>query len=212
MLGHEPRERALEIGDVDATTKAGHLQYGLRDGVGVAATDARHELAQRGLLHGVEPSRGTEVDQRETTVAQQHHVPRVRVGVEHTVLEHLLEESLEEQIGDLRALGRSRVAPGDVTHARAVEPLHHEHPRRAQVFVDLGNGDPRPVGKAGRDRPRVAGFDAEVELFAQARAELVDQVHHVILGAPRRARLDHAPELLEHRQVDGDRAPRYRGG
>ena len=52
---------------------------------------------------------------------------------------------------------------------------------------------------------RVARLDAEVELFAQARAELVDEVHHVVLGAPRRARLGDASELVEHRQVDGDR-------
>ena len=151
VLGHEPGEGALEVGDVDTSAQARDLEHRLRDGVGVAAAHTGHELAERGLLHGIEPARSAEVDQREPTVAQQHDVAGMRVGVEHTVLQHLLEKRPEEHVGDLRALDGPRIAPRDIAHARAVEPLHHEHPRGAQVLVDLGNRDARPAREARRD-------------------------------------------------------------
>ena len=69
----------------------------------------------------------------------------------------------------------------------------------------------RPVGQAFAATRRVARLDAVVELLAQPGRELADQVHHVIVGAPRRAGLDHAAELLEHREVDLDRLVDPRG-
>ena len=52
---------------------------------------------------------------------------------------------------------------------------------------------------------RVAGFDAVVELLAQPRRELGDEILDLVLAAPGRARLDDVAELLEHRQVDPHR-------
>ena len=59
----------------------------------------------------IEPAGGAEVDQREPTVGQQHDVSRMRVGVEHAVLEHLLEKRLEQQVGELRAFGERARRP-----------------------------------------------------------------------------------------------------
>ena len=76
VLRHEPRQRAFEVVDVDAAPQARDLQHRLRDRVGVAAAHPGHEVAERGLLHRVEPPGGAEVDERELPVGQQHHVAR----------------------------------------------------------------------------------------------------------------------------------------
>ena len=206
VLGHEARQRALEVGDVDTTTEARDLEHRLGDRVGVAPAHPRHQLAERGLLHGVEAAGRAEVDEREAPVAQEHHVAGVRVGVEHALLQHLLEERAKEQVGDLRALRRRARRP---TRRRA-RSRRRATPSRARASVlsssyTSGTTTRDPSGQVAADRARVARLDAEVELLAQAGAELVDEVHHVVLGAPRRAGLDDPTELVEHREVDGHR-------
>ena len=105
MLRHEARQRALEVVDVDAAPQARDLQHRLHDRVGVAPAHAGHQVAERGLLHRVEAAGRAEVDERELTVGEQHHVAGMRVGVEHALLQHLLEERAQQRVGELHAVG-----------------------------------------------------------------------------------------------------------
>ena len=73
--------------------------------------------------HGVEPAGGAEVDEREATVGEQHHVARVRIGVEHAVLQHLLEERAQQVVGELLR-GRRRW-PSAQTTSRTLVPSSH---------------------------------------------------------------------------------------
>ena len=138
-------------------------------------------------------------------VGQQHDVARMRVGVEHALLQHLLEEGAQQRVGELHAVGDARGAPVDLAHARPVEPLHHEDTRRAEVLVHVRHADVRVGGHGRRDGARVARLDPVVELLPEARRELGDEVVDPVLVAPRGAGLDDVAELFEHREVDAHR-------
>ncbi len=62
----------------------------------------------------------------------------------------------------------THAAPVDLAHAGAVEPLHDEDARRAELLVHERHADVRVAGHRRRDGGRVARLDAVVELLAQA--------------------------------------------
>src|SRR5205823_14791428 len=88
-----------------------------------------------------------------------------------------------------------------VAHADAVEPLHDEHAPRGEI-MEYGRY-PHVAGtvEVGGDVGRVARFDLEVELLAQAFRELVGEITHAIFDAPGRALLDHRGQLIEYVEV-----------
>jgi hypothetical protein len=149
----------------------------------------------------VETAGGPEVDEREPTVAKHHHVPGMRVGVVLRVDEHLLHHATEQLFGELAPVDAELVDRGGLTHADAVEPLHDEHTPRRQVVEHGGDPHVAAVVEIGGDVGGVARFDLEVELLPQAFRELVGEIRHLVLGAPRGALLDHGGELVEDVQV-----------
>ena len=84
--------------------------------------DSGHQVAQRRLLHRVEAARGAEVDDRELAIGEQHHVARVRIGVEHAFFQHLLEERAQQVVGQLHPVGD---APSAHTTSRTLVPSSH---------------------------------------------------------------------------------------
>ena len=136
--------------------------------------------------------------------AQQHHVARVRVGVEHAVLEHLLEERAQQRVGELRRGRRCACRPSRprarsrrrATPSRARATCSGPRTRRARRCASRSEGMVAAIARALRASMRKSSSSRKRELNS------CDEIHHVVVGTPRRARLDHPAELLEHRQVD----------
>ena len=164
-----------------------------------------HEVAQRGLLHRVEPAGGAEVDEREPTVgAAASRCPGCGSAWNTPSCSICSRKVRSSESASFTRSAMRAVAPVDLAHARAVEPLHHEHPRRAR-------GPRRRTGTRMRDPSagmvdaivsRVARLDPEVELLAERGPRTRRPGRRRGTRAPRRARLDHVAELLEHREVD----------
>src|SRR5437764_815189 len=66
---------------------------------------------------------------------------------------------------------------------------------------DMKRDSARSSSSSSTSRRRVARFDLEVELLAEAFRELVGEIAHAILRAPRRALLDDGGELVEDVEV-----------
>ena len=67
----------------------------------VAAPGAQRHLQQGGALPRVEAPGGTEVDEAEGAVVEQHDVARVRVRMEVAVREHVPRHRVHEAVGEL---------------------------------------------------------------------------------------------------------------
>ena len=85
----------------------------------------------------------------------------------------------KQRVGELHAVGDRHAAPVDLAHARAVEPLHDEHARRAEVLVHERHPDVR-VARASWRRWR-----ARCALRCGSRAPRA--------GGPRTRRRDRRP-------------------
>ena len=177
------------------------MQHGLAEQIGIALRHAHHHVADRGLLQRIDAAGGAEVDEGEPPVPQHHHVPGMRVGVVLRVHEHLLEHAAQQVLGELAPVDAELVDRFGVAHADAVEPLHDEHPPRREVVEHGGDPNVPAFIEVGGDVGRVARFDLEVELLAEAFRELVGEIAHAILHAPRRALLDDGGELVEDVEV-----------
>ena len=181
------------------------LQHRLRDRVGVASAHPGHQVAERGLLHRVEAAGGAEVDEREA--GRRRAASRCpgagRRGTRPPAASARGTCAAASRRAS-RGRRRARVAPVDLAHARAVEPLHHEHARRAEVLVDVrARGCATSAGmRRGDRRARCAPRSGSRAPRAGAPRTRRRGPSTWYSRAPRRAGLDDVAELLEHREVD----------
>ena len=171
----------------------------------VTAADGDQHVGDRGLLQGVEPAGGPEVQQAQTAVVEQPHVAGMRVGVEPLAQHHQPQRGAEQDVGELVLIDPGPLQPSGIRHAGAVQPFHHQHPRRAELVEDGRDADLRDVGQPGGHLGHVAGFGAEIEFGAEVAGELGGQVTDPVGGPPRGAGLDHAGQPAQDGQVAVDR-------
>ena len=129
MAAHEAREGTLELVVVDDPPQRGHLHHCLAQELGVALRHCEHEVAEGGLLQRIEAGGGAEVDQGDApSTVEHHHVARVRVGVEVTVDQHLVDHAAQQRARpDPHGPHRGRRRAIAIAHAHTVDPLHDQH-------------------------------------------------------------------------------------
>ena len=88
MGGHKARQRPFDLVRLPCRTDRAERDQRLVQQRRLLQFDRDEHLQHRGALEGVELAGRTEVDEPEPAVVQQHHVARVRVGVEALAVEH----------------------------------------------------------------------------------------------------------------------------
>ena len=130
----------------------------------IAASDGDEHVDDRRLLDRVEPAHRAEVDEPERAVTEDEDVPRMRVGVEEAVAEHLVEHRAQQPLGEESAVAAPLSGLLGIGNGHPFEPLLDEEPVGAEIAVDLR--DPHVAGRTDERRHLLHGrrLALEVEL------------------------------------------------
>jgi hypothetical protein len=200
MAGDEPGQGPLEAALVQRLAHRGDLQHRVAQLGRVAAADGDQHVGHRGLLQGVEPAGGPEIQQAQPPIIEQPHVAGVGVGVEPLAFHHQPQRRAEQDVGEL-ALVHLGLPPPGCRDADTLEFFHHQHPERRQVGEDGRDGDLGDIVQPGGHLGHVAGLGGEVQLGAEVAGELGGQLTHPVGGAPGGVGLDPAGQPGQDGQV-----------
>ena len=150
------------------------LEMDLGDAAVVAGGQAVEDLGQPDARLLVDPAHDAEIDRDDRAVGLHEQIALVHVGVEIAGLDCLLEEGVDQPVGDrvqIMAGGDQRLAVRDLD---AVDPVEGQHPPRSPVPVDrrdLVLVDLRHM--LGKFRS-AGGLAAQVQLAHRPAAEIGD--------------------------------------
>ena len=125
MFGHEPGQGSFQCLTVDWCSQGADRQDGLPNHLGIARLQTDHDVADACLFERVEPPGRTEVDQAESAVAQEEHIPRVGIGVETIAVEHRLDGRCHDRLCQLVGVDPALADAIELRDGNAIEPLHH---------------------------------------------------------------------------------------
>ena len=134
----------------------------------------------------------------------------MRIGVEEAVERDSLEVGARELLSDRREVV---VEPGDGRHGvhlHAAHPFRRQHPLTGVGLDDLRHDQARKPRKRTPERRRAPRFDAVVELIDEGSLQLLDHANDVDPVTNARMRRHELGELVEEREVLGERRPNVR--
>ena len=204
VLLDEGDDLALEPGRIPAVAflaEAGHDRSHL---AAVALAQGEEQADQRILQLRADPGHHAQIDQRETAVGGQQHVPRVRVGVDEAVDQDLVEVGVEELGGQgapVVSLAGERAERADVA---AIDQVHRQHERGGVVVDRLGDDDAVVGGEVRAEQAEVGGLEPVVELGHDRAAELLDHAAEPVAAPHLGVTVDELGELLDDLHVLDD--------
>mmetsp|Transcript_66014 Transcript_66014/g.148981 ORF Transcript_66014/g.148981 Transcript_66014/m.148981 type:complete len:254 (+) Transcript_66014:1077-1838(+) len=165
-----------------------------------------HRFDYRVPLECFDVRHHTKVEVAELALTRRQQITRMGVRMEETVVEHLPEAALDQDIDEFRGL-----PPADfpdrcrVDQAHAFDPLHGQNSRAAQVRVDFGDVNVGYLCVKVAEKLCVGGLGGVVDLAIDELAEIVDHAHQVDLSAQLLEQPRQQPGVPAHDvQVDRD--------
>ena len=142
-----------------------------------------------------------QVDEREPPVVGEDQVARVRIGVQHTVIEDHSEVGAEQLLDDRPRIDVHQPERPDVGDLLALDPLHRQHARRREVHDRVGHHEQVIVLGQLAEGQQVAGLASVVQLPDQRPAELPKQRREPIPPTEIGALVRHLGQAGEHLHV-----------
>ncbi len=176
MICEQPGEGPLQPLWGDVLADVGDSLDALPEQRDIVASDRDEHVDDRGLLDRVEPAHSAEVDEPERAVAQDEHVPWMRVGVEEAVPEHLVEHRAKQPLGEKPAIGSPLSGLLGIGDGHPFEPLLDEEPVGAEIAVELRDSDVARRTDEHRHLLHRRRLALEVELGEEAPRELVEHL------------------------------------
>ena len=139
------------------------------------------ELAPR---RPVEKPDQPEVMKTDPSLGGDEQVSGVRVPVEDTEHEDLIEVSVDEILRQARAVGRD----ARIVDAPSAAALLDDDGLAGEIVDDLRDVDRGPIGKSGGKAPYVARLLAEIDLLPQVAPDLVDDAQRPVMPQSRHQR------------------------
>ena len=139
-----------------------------------ALDEFRREGAHAAIVEQIDAGRLPRI------VLEHRVVAEMRVAVNHAVVAERIPPGAEHGAGDLVALFERPV--GVVEQLAAVEPGHGEEPLGGELREHLWHADERVAGEDQPIETRVARLEIVIELFAQARGDLLQHLRRLDRG------------------------------
>jgi hypothetical protein len=175
-LGEESGQGVVQRAQAGTWAGGGQLGQGVAQQLGVLPGDGHQQAAEGKALGRMQPYDRSEVDLRERAVGGHEDVAGMGIGVDHTCLQNLGEEGLEQaasQAGPVDAEVCQDCA--GVAQRRAIDELQHQHPSGGELLEDPWYPYSRPFEELAHQL-RVARFDRVIELLAEVLGEPKGQV------------------------------------
>lgn len=155
------------------------------------------------------------VEQSDAVILAQDDVAGVQVGVEDAAHPDLVEDGLQQCVGEALGLCREHRSRVQLSAWRSVDTHLHDHPSRRVLLVHRRQVQPRRRARRGERRAKHLGvrhLDAVVELIAQHAQELRDQGARTVCLRPLGALLGLVRQTLQDGEIGRDlRAPAAAG-
>ena len=159
----------------------------------VAVEEGEQILREVALVLGGEGAHDAEVDPDIAPLGGDEDIPRVHVGMEEVVAEHLGEEYLHAAHAEHAQVYAGASQLVDMVHRYAVDALLYQHVPARVVPVDLGDVQHGAVLEVAPQQGAVGGLAHQVQLVVDGLLVLLDHLHRAqpagLAGiAPRHAR------------------------
>ena len=177
---------------------------GTDDPVGVLGEKTGEEVGDPLAGPAVELAEHPVVERDDHAVGEHPQISRMRVGMEKTEPEDLLEQDPRPPDGDL---GGVEVEPSEALNVGDADPadeLHRDHPVGRELADDEGDVGGRIVGELSLAPFHRPPLDVEIELARQAPLELSDERRRGVRQKHRQVALGELGEVLEDVEIGLD--------
>src|ERR1700752_2471014 len=152
-----------------------------------------------------DPPNHTEVEERKMPAVHYQQVSRVRVGVEKTVIQQLLEIRADQQTVNFDWRNAIRSQAFEVNHLRATNEIERKYPRICVGPVDLRNSNGTPGAKVVTKPVRITSLFHVVRLFKDGGVKLAQHSFPIcILIRAREETIRQLHEAEENRHIEGN--------
>ena len=166
-IGSQTVRIRLECVDAGAGRHPARLDVQLGDAPVVAAEEGEEVLGQVALVGRAQRAHDAEVDRDVVALRGDEDVPRMHVGVEEAVAEHLREEDLDTVLGDPLEVDAGGAHRRQVADRDAADALHDHHVAVGQRPVHLGDVEQLAALEGAAQLRGVGRLAQQVELVEE---------------------------------------------
>ena len=143
---------------------ASPVEQNLQHRLFVVPCDPGQEAEELIASHRREPARHTEIDQRNAVARQVHHIAGVWIGVEETVDQDHLENSVRAPCGEQLPVKPRSNDGVEVIASNALDVLLHVHDAARPLRINVRDEDVRVAGKIASEPFGMSRLDGQIEL------------------------------------------------
>src|SRR6185503_1211718 len=128
-------------------------------------------------------------------------IPRMRIGMEHTVNQNLLQVTAKQFVGEAGPIDLHQTKRTDVGDFLSRNVFHRQHARSAVVHDRLGNDYPIKLAQVIREHREVVSLSFEVELLKQTLSQADEHVSEFVTPPEFGVRIQKLSYLFESVEV-----------